>query len=238
MFAALTAASLAVGCKEEDRVGVGDADAAALPTMLTRDVETLVSDSGITKFKITTPVWYVYDEGEAPHWLFPEGLWLEKYDPDMKIEATITADSATYFKQKQLWRLDGHVDISNTDGSRFLTPQLFWDQRMHKLYSDSFIHIEQPSQVLEGFGFDSNEQLTRYNVRSVSGIFPTNSFRGGSRQQADAESPAQDRQTAPASAAPAPAASEPTPALAKPDRESSPSSASSSQPLQLKTAQP
>lgn len=236
MFAALSAAAIAVGCKEEDRVGIGNADAAALPTMLTRDVETLVSDSGITKFKITTPVWYVYDEDDAPHWLFPEGLWLEKYDPDMKIEATIAADSAIYFKHKQLWRLDGHVDISNTDGSRFLTPQLFWDQRQHKLYSDSFIHIEQPSQVLEGYGFDSNEQLTRYNVRSVSGIFPTSSFRGGG--QASEESPAAPAKAATQAPAPAatPAVNEPAPAEAKLATESSAAHSSSSEPLQLKTA--
>ena len=88
---AFVAVTMAVGCKEEDRVGVGNADADLLPTMMTRDVETLVSDSGITKFKITTPVWYVYDEIEKPYWKFPEGLWLEKYDPQLNIEATITA---------------------------------------------------------------------------------------------------------------------------------------------------
>ena len=55
---------------------------------------------------------------------------------------------------------------------KFLTNQLYWDQRQHKLYSDSFIHIERPDKVLEGYGFDSNEQLTRYTIRKVSGIFP------------------------------------------------------------------
>ncbi len=234
--------TMAVGCKEEDRVGVGNADADLLPTMMTRDVETLVSDSGITKFKITTPVWYVYDEIEKPYWKFPEGLWLEKYDPQLNIEATITADSAIYFKQSQLWRLDGHVDIANTDGKRFLTSQLFWDQRHHKLYSDSFIHIEQPNQILEGYGFDSNEQLTRYNLRSVSGIFPTSAFqpsdgpKGQAEETTEETNQAEDSQTPAASTPQSAPAPSPEPARATADPAASDKPSNSTTPLQLKKA--
>ena len=34
--------------------------------------------------------------------------------------------------------------------------------------------------MLEGYGFDSNEQLTHYAIRNVAGIFPANSFQPGS----------------------------------------------------------
>ncbi|MDE6496575.1 MAG: LPS export ABC transporter periplasmic protein LptC, partial [Duncaniella sp.] len=55
------ASLVAVSCKDDSQMGVADVDAAVFPTMVTRDVETLISDSGITRFRITTPVWYVYD---------------------------------------------------------------------------------------------------------------------------------------------------------------------------------
>ena len=186
--ALLAVSSVVVGCKESDPVGVGNVDAAHAPTMLTRNVETLISDSGVTRFRIVTPVWYVYDEVEEPYWTFPEGLNLDKYDNFFRKEATVVADSAVYFKNKQIWRLDGNVNITNVMNEKFLTNQLFWDQRLHKLYSDSFIHIERQDKVLEGYGFDSNEQLTRYNIRNVAGIFPASAFRGGpgdSREVAD-----------------------------------------------------
>lgn len=166
-------------CRESDPVEMGNRDSSHAPTMMTRNVETLISDSGVTRFRIKTPVWYVYDEVKEPYWKFPEGLNLEKFDMFFRTEATVTADSATYFKDRQVWRLDGHVDISNILNEKFQTQQLFWDQRTHKLYSDSFIHIERPDKVLEGYGFDSNEQLTRYTIRNVSGIFPAGAFRGG-----------------------------------------------------------
>lgn len=178
------------GCKEDTPVSTSDIDASHTPTMLTRNVETLISDSGVTRFRIVTPIWYVYDEADEPYWRFPEGLKLDKYDMFFRKEASVESDSATYLKNKQIWRLDGHVNITNVMNEKFLTNQLFWDQRLHKLYSDSFIHIERPDKVLEGYGFDSNEQLTRYSIRNVSGIFPANSFQpgsGGNRQAMTAQ---------------------------------------------------
>lgn len=174
----LIAMGLTVGsCKEDNPIATADIDPEQAPTMLTRNVETLISDSGVVRYRIKTPVWYIYDEVNEPYWRFPEGLNLDKFDNFFRREAEVTADSATYFKNKQLWRLDGNVNISNVMNEKFLTRQLFWDQRQRKLYSDSFIHIETSDKVLEGYGFDSNEQLTRYSIRKVSGIFPANSLR-------------------------------------------------------------
>ncbi len=183
LLPALAAVSLSVmglvvgSCKEDNPIAMANVDPEQAPTMLTRDVETLISDSGVVRYRIKTPVWYVYDEVEEPYWRFPQGLNLDKFDNFFRREAEVTADSATYLKNKQLWRLDGNVNISNVMNEKFLTQQLFWDQRQRKLYSDSFIHIETADKVLEGYGFDSNEQLTRYSIRKVAGIFPANSLR-------------------------------------------------------------
>lgn len=174
---AIAATALTVtGCREEAPVGTASV-AADVPTMTTRDVQTLISDSGVVRYRITTPLWYVYDDVDEPCWKFPHGLELEKYNDLFQRDATVRADSATYIKNRQLWRLDGRVSISNTVGERFLTEQLFWDQRAHKLYSDSFIHIERSDRMLEGYGFDSDERLSRYTIRRVSGIFPSGTFR-------------------------------------------------------------
>lgn len=196
VFVAIAGASIVVtGCKDSDPVATGTVDPTHTPTMLTRDVETLISDSGVTRYRIVTPIWYVYDETPDPIWRFPEGLKLERFDNFFRTEATVVADSATYFKDKQLWRLDGNVSLNNVMNEKFLTNQLFWDQRQQKLYSDSFIHIERPDKVLEGYGFDSNQNLTRYTIRRVSGIFPASSFtpgQGGNRRTDTVAVPAEE----------------------------------------------
>lgn len=150
----------------------GSFDPENFATMTSTQVSTLISDSGITRYRIDTPLWLMFDQASEPRWTFPEGMHLEKYDDLFRIDATVDCDSATYFKERQLWRLDGYVDITNMANEKFLTQQLFWDQRNQKIYSDSFIHIERADRIIEGYGFVSNDKMTQYHVVNVSGIFP------------------------------------------------------------------
>lgn len=174
--AALLAASvcaLLTACREEDKLDVAKGiNPEAMATMTTTNVSTLISDSGITQYKIVSPIWYVYDETDTPMWRFPKGLYLRKFDRKLKTIASVAADSATYFRLQRLWRLDGNVEMHRGEKEIFLTQQLFWNERTNRIYSDSFIHIETATHVLEGHGFISNGNLTNYRVVRPTGIFP------------------------------------------------------------------
>ena len=113
---------------------------------------------------------------------------LEKFDNNFNTDATIRCDSATYYRDKSLWELNGNVRILNVQNEKFLTNQIFWDQRNHKVYSDSFIHIERSDRIIEGYGFESNEKMTTYTVTRPSGIFPVSDFRGGARDSSATDS--------------------------------------------------
>lgn len=167
--------AVSVSCREEKKVDISHSlDSANMPTMSTRNVSTLISDSGITQYKIVTPIWNIFDEGDDPYWSFPEGLYLQKYDPDYNVIATVAADSAKFFKHQRLWRLEGDVEMTKTPDELFLSPRVFWDQRKQQLYSDTFIHIENATHVIEGTGFESDESLNRYRILYPTGIFPIN----------------------------------------------------------------
>ncbi len=181
-------AGVSTSCKDEAKnVISGDFDPEHFATMTTVNVTTLISDSGVTRYRIDTPLWLMFDEAKEPRWTFPEGVKLEKYDDLFRRDASVECDSATFFKDKQLWRLDGYVAIENMAGEKFLTPQLYWDQRHQKIYSDSFIHIERADRIIEGYGFESNERMTNYHVKHVSGISPADECRGGPAEDAPAE---------------------------------------------------
>lgn len=151
-------------------------DGNVTPTMVTESVISFVSDSGITRYRMEAPVWKMYDNADEPFWHFPQGMELHRFDDSMNIAAVVVSDTATYFSRRKLWRLDGNVRMRNVDGDKFLTRQLFWDQRTHTVYSDSFIHIERGGRILEGYGFTSDEQITAYTIRRPTGIFPTEGF--------------------------------------------------------------
>ncbi len=174
-------------CSGEDkRKYVANVDPETTPTMTTTDVSTLISDSGIVRYRVQAPVWYVYDEAKEPKWTFPQSLHLESFDDMFNKDATIDCDSATYLTNVQIWRLDGNVRVVNMAGEKFLTEQLFWDQRKQSVYSDSFIQIIRADRIMEGYGFVSNESMTNFAVKNVSAILPVEMMNGEAKQPASA----------------------------------------------------
>lgn len=162
-------------CREEQKVDISHSlDSSVMPSMSTRNISTLISDSGITQYKIISPLWNIYDEADTPFWYFPEGLYLQKFDKDYNVIATVAADSARYFKNQRLWKLEGEVEMTKFPDELFLSPRLYWDQRKQQLYSDTFIHIENSTHTIEGTGFVSDENLSNYRILHPNGIFPVN----------------------------------------------------------------
>jgi Protein of unknown function (DUF1239). len=173
MVASVVLAIAAGGCPEERKVDISkNLHPGNMPSMVTHNVNTLISDSGVTQYKIVTPVWYVYDQVDTPYWYFPKGLYLQKFDPQFRVTATVAADSARFFRVQKLWKLEGNVEMTKAPKDLFLSPRVFWDQRRQRLYSDTFIHIENSTHVLEGTGFESDERLTKYRILRPTGIFP------------------------------------------------------------------
>lgn len=143
----------------------------SLPSMRSLGVTTLISDSGITRYKIITEEWTVFDKKDPPYWAFEKGVYLEKFDSLFRIDASIKADTAYYYEKKKLWELRSNVNIRNLNGDKFDTELLFWDEKKEQIYSDKFIRIEQEDKIIEGYGFESNQELTEYQIKNTSGIF-------------------------------------------------------------------
>lgn len=172
----LMAVLLLWSCGNDKAIERIEQDKDTVPTMVTDSVNSFISDSGIVRYQLVSPLWLMYDEAKEPYWYFPQGISLKQFDDSMAPASTLVSDTARYFSAKKLWKLDGNVRMRNIDGDKFLTEQMFWDQKTHKVYSDSFIHIERAGRIIEGYGFVSNEQITAYTIRRPIGIFPTEGF--------------------------------------------------------------
>lgn len=142
-----------------------------LPTMSSLGVTTLISDSGITRYKIVTEEWIVFDKKSPSYWSFEKGVYLEKFDTLFHIDASIKADTAYYYDKKKLWELRSNVQIQSQRGDKFETELLFWDENKEKVYSDKYIRISQEDKVITGYGFESDQNLTEYQIKNTTGIF-------------------------------------------------------------------
>ena len=157
------------GKKKELGAAITERDSMAV--METHGVTTLISDSGITSYRVKAEEWLVYDRKNPPYWAFEKGVYLEKFDTLFQVVASIKSDTAYYYSKKELWKLMGHVEIRNLKGERFNTDLLYWDQQKQRVYSDHLIRIEQPDRIITGRGFESNQQMTVYTIHKPEGIF-------------------------------------------------------------------
>ncbi|MBR3454836.1 MAG: LPS export ABC transporter periplasmic protein LptC [Bacteroidaceae bacterium] len=144
----------------------------SLPILKSRGVSTLISDSGIIRYKIIAEEWYIYDRRNPSFWAFEKGLFLEQFDEEYHVKAFVNADTAYYYDRQELWELRGRVLVKNLKGETFKTSLLYWDQKKHELYSDRYMEIKGETQELSGYDFRSDERMTRYSIHSSKGAFP------------------------------------------------------------------
>ena len=140
--------------------------------MKTTDVTLLISDSGVTKFRLETKEWYVFDEAVEPYYYFPEKVHGEQLDTLLRVEASFDADTAYYFTNKKLWKLTNNVKAVNLAGQEFETSLLYWDNAEGRIYSDQFIRITKGEFVNSGIGFEANQTLSEYRIFNVTAEIP------------------------------------------------------------------
>lgn len=170
--AALSLMVLLLSCSGKQKaMGEAITERDSVPVMDTRGVTTLISDSGMIRYRINTEEWKVFDRKNPPYWSFEKGVYLEKFDTLFRVEASIEADTAYFYNKEELWKLVRNVHIQNLKGEKFDTDLLYWDQRKKRVYSDRFIRIEQPDRIITGRGFESNQEMTVYTIHKPEGIF-------------------------------------------------------------------
>ncbi len=146
-------------------------DRKKLPGLAATKITTVISDSGITRYRIYTDQWDVFDRAAEPYWNFPKGLHFERFDKRLNIDANFHSKTAKYYEYKKLWEFRGNVKAVNIKGEMFETDLLYWDQTQERIYSDKFIRVTQATRVITAYGFESDQSLTKYNFRNVEGIF-------------------------------------------------------------------
>ena len=164
------------GQKEHTAPAVHDRDSASM--MISYGVNTLISDSGVIKYRIVTERWEVNTVRNPSRWIFEKGLFFEQFDEKFHVQSYIQCDTAYYYDQKKLWELRSRVSILTKDGLRFTSQQLFWDQASHELYSNVPSRLVTQDRTLEGTYFRSDERMTRYFVSNSRGSFEKTDIAG------------------------------------------------------------
>ena len=139
--------------------------------MISYGVNTLISDSGVIKYRIVTERWDVNTVRQPSRWEFMKGIFFEQFDEQFHVQAYIQADTAWYFDKQRLWHLRGRVNIRNVNGLIYKSEELYWDGTSHEFYSNVYSRVVTPERTLEGTYFKSDEQMNHYIVSNSKGSF-------------------------------------------------------------------
>lgn len=173
-----------MGCqeqKEHTAPAINPRDSVAM--MISYGVNTLISDSGVIKYRIVSERWEINQNRKPTRWIFDKGLFLEQFDQKFHLQSYIQSDTAYYYDENRIWELRGRVRILTKDGLRYRSEQLFWDENKHELYSHVHSTLITPERELQGSYFRSDEQMTKYYVSNSKGSFEKGDFTGDNDTQ-------------------------------------------------------
>lgn len=143
----------------------------SLAFMTANGVSTLISDSGVIRYKLIAEDWQIHNSTTPATWKFLHGFFMERFDENMHTDLFVQADTA-YLHKQQLWELRGRVVVKNMQGTLFLTQELFWNMDEHIMYNHQHMDIYMPDRELHGSEFRSNEAMTDYLVKNAKGKIP------------------------------------------------------------------
>lgn len=188
--------------KEHTAPAINEKDSVAI--MTSYGVNTLISDSGVIKYRIVAERWEVNEKKNPSRWIMDKGVFMTQFDEKFHIQSYIQCDTAYHYDKLKLWELRGRVRIKTKDGLKFFSEQLFWDESAHEFYSNVFSRLITPERTLQGAYFRSNEQMTKYYVSNTKGSFERGDIDGSNKENAENGGNASDTASVNSQAVPRP----------------------------------
>lgn len=103
--------------------------------------------------------------------LIDGGLRLELFNKSQALTTWLIADSARIDDNSHdMYAFGNIVVFSDSTITRLETSFLHWSHSQQKFFSNVFVRITSPSEIIEGFGFESDQHLKNYKIYKVSGV--------------------------------------------------------------------
>jgi LPS export ABC transporter protein LptC len=164
------AAMLFYGCVNDIEKIKAFSSPEALPVLTAENYETTFTDSGMVRFFLKTPLLMRFEIEGQSFVEFPDGIEIKKYDDQQRIISSITARYAKQFDKESRWEAKNDVVAVNLAGDTLKTEHLIWDEKTGRIYSDQYVKIIRPDQIITGIGFESDQSMGNWRIRNPRGI--------------------------------------------------------------------
>lgn len=139
-----------------------------VPSGEAEDFNLKYTDSGRIKSVLLSPKMLDYATVQYPFTSFPKGIDLTMFDANGK-KTFVKSNTAISFKETQIIDLQGNVTITNEQGQKMTTEQLYFDQKAEWFFTDKKYNFVSPSGSLNGEGVDFSKDFKIMNTQKLSG---------------------------------------------------------------------
>lgn len=134
----------------------------------------MYSDSGLIRLILKAPEVIRMADPKDPYMEYPQGIDVTFLNGNHEIESTLTAKHAVYYEKKQFWIASNNVVAYNKkEGKTMNTEELNWDIPKERFYSDKFVRITSPDEVLYGEGFQANQNFDNWKILKIKNSYIT-----------------------------------------------------------------
>lgn len=107
--------------------------------------------------------------GEHPLDTFSGGIEVISYDDRGNFESQINAEHAVNLPEKKLMIARDSVRLRNYEGKLLETELLTWDDNTGMIYTDKFVTITTPTEILYGYGLNAKQDFSFYEILDIRG---------------------------------------------------------------------
>lgn len=140
------------------------------PSQIVYTAQSYFTDSGRVQMTMEAPVANNYSGAEV-YQEFPSGVHSIFWDEKGSKNVDIIADSAINLQKDKMMKFYGNVVVKDyRSGDTLYTEALYWNQQTRKIYSDVYVKKVSKGLILEGDGFDSDEEMINVVLRKPRGL--------------------------------------------------------------------
>ncbi len=161
-------AAVFFSCDEKFEPPKSDLSPENIPIQESWNSEVTFSDSGFVKAILKAG--HISAFSDKGYTLIDSGAVVDFYK-NGEIVSTLTGNRGKVDDMTKDIEIYDSVKVVNKEGSELRTSKLLWKHKTQKVYSDVFVRITTPKEIVEGTGFESDQNLTNYKIYQVSGVF-------------------------------------------------------------------
>ncbi|MEM6699104.1 MAG: LPS export ABC transporter periplasmic protein LptC [Bacteroidota bacterium] len=133
------------------------------------EVEMLYSDSAKVQVRITAPTMLRYTERNTKQ-EFPDGLLVEFFDGGQNVSGYLSAKYGMRYEGEYRVVVRDSVVWESHQGEKLDTEELTWDERNERIYTNKFVTLTRPEEIIFGYGFEADQDFKRSRIKAIDGI--------------------------------------------------------------------